>query len=147
LGLFLDQKPALCYNNNMKLSKHSEHRLRKSLNYWRVPGDFTEPMYNYLVFGFEPGGFFKGWYANDATSILHSHSGNTVEALKDLTKWMLNCMPRESWGSHEKVRAWLKMSDADRRKILEEWDLVFTEEQETWMILKNEPLERIISYY
>ncbi len=146
MGLFLDQKPALCYNNNMKLSKHSEHRLRKSLNHWRVPGDFADPMYNYLVFGFEPGGFFKGWYANDATSILHSHSGNTVESLKDLTKWMLNCMPPEAKGSHEKVRAWTKMSDADRRKILEEWDLVFTEEQETWMILKNEPMDTL-SYY
>jgi hypothetical protein len=117
------------------------------MNHWRVPGDFAVPMFNYLVYGFEPGGFFMGWYANDATSILHSHSSNTVEALKDLTKWMLNCMPPEAKGSYEKVRAWTKMGNDERRKILVEWDLIYSEEQETWMILKDEPLEKIISYY
>jgi hypothetical protein len=130
----------------MELSKYSEHRLRKSLTYWHVPKDFADPMYNYLVFGIEPGGFFKGWYANDATSILHSHSGNTVESLKDLTKWMLNCMPVEARGSYAKVADWMKMSDAKRRKFLEEWRLVFSEEQETWMILKDEPMDTL-SYY
>ena len=145
--VLLDQKPALCYNNNMKLSKHSEHRLRKSLNYWRVTKDFADPMYNYLVFGFEPGGFFSGWYANDATAIIRSHPGNSVEALKDLTKWMLNCMPRQAWGSHERVREWIKMDSIKRRAILEDADLIYSEEQETWMILKDEPLEKIISYY
>lgn len=130
----------------MKLSKHSEHRLRKSMAHWRVDREFAEPMFNYLVHGFEPGSFFMGWYANDAMSIIRSHPANTVEALKDLAKWMLNCMPPEAKGSYEKVRAWTKMSDADRRKILEEWDLVFSEEQETWMVLKNEPMDTL-SYY
>jgi len=130
----------------MKLSKYSEHRLRKSMNYWRVPKDYVEPMYNYLVFGFEPGSFFKGWYAGDAMAIIHSHAANTVESLKDLSKWMLNCMPPEARSSHEKVAAWTKMSAADRRKILEEWDLVYSEEEETWMILKEEPLGTL-SYY
>jgi len=130
----------------MKLSTYSEHRLRKSLTHWRVAKDFADPMYNYLVFGIEPGSFFKGWYANDATSIIRSHPSNTVESLKDLAKWMLNCMPPEAKGSHENVAAWLKMGFDKRRKILEEWDLVFSEERETWMILKGEPLEAL-SYY
>jgi hypothetical protein len=38
------------------------------------------------------------------------------------------------------------MDPAKRRKILEEWDLVFTEEQETWKILKDEPMDTL-SYY
>jgi hypothetical protein len=130
----------------MKLSTYSEHRLRKSMAHWRVAEDFARPMYNYLVYGFEPGGFFTGWYAGDAMAIIRSHPGNTVESLKDLAKWMLNCMPPEAKGSYEKVRAWIKMSDDERRKILEEWDLVFSEEKETWMILKGEPLEAL-SYY
>ncbi len=130
----------------MELSKYSEHRLRKSLTYWHVPKDFADPMYNYLVFGIEPGGFFKGWYAFDAMSIIHSHPGNPVQALKDLSKWMINCMPVEARGSYEKVSNWIKMSDDKRRKILEECDLVFPEERETWLILKGEPLEAL-SYY
>ena len=131
----------------MKLSKHSEHRLRKSMSYWRVDGEFAMPMFNYLVFGFTPGSFFEGWYAGDAMAIVRSHPANTVESLKNLSKWMLNCMPPEFKGSYEKVRAWTKMSGADRRKILEDWDLVFTEEQETWKILKDEPMDTLSSYY
>lgn len=121
----------------MELTKYSRNRLLGSLNHWRVCKDFADPMYNYLVHGFEPGGFFSGWYANDATAILHSHPANTVEALKDLTKWMVNAMPREAWGSREKVRAWLKMESAQRRKILHECDLVYTEEEEIMLTLRN----------
>lgn len=131
----------------MKLSKHSEHRLRKSFNHWRVDRDFADPMYNYLVFGLEPGSFFLGWYANDAMAILRSHSGNTVESLKDLSKWMLNCMPAEAMGSYEKVRMWMKLSDSERRKILVDSKLIYSEEEETWMILKDEPVEKIVAYY
>lgn len=108
-----------------------------SLNHWRVAKDFADPMYNYLVHGFAPGGFFTGWYANDATAIVHSHPVNTVEALKDLTKWMINCMPHGSWGSHEKVRNWLKMDPAQRRKILEDCDLIYTEKEEVELALRN----------
>jgi hypothetical protein len=96
-------------------------------------------MFNYLVYGFEPGGFFKGWYANDATAILRSHPGNTVEALKDLTKWMVNSMPHEAWGSHEKVGNWIRLVTSERRKILEEYNLVFTEQEEIMLVLKSEP--------
>lgn len=130
----------------MKLSTYSEHRLRKSMAHWRVAKDFADPMYNYLVFGIEPGSFFKGWYAGDAMAIIHSHPANAVQSLKDLSKWMLNCMPVSAKGSYEKVNAWMKMRDDDRRKFLVERDLVFSEEQETWMILKGEPLEAL-SYY
>lgn len=121
----------------MKLSKHSEHRLMYSLNDWHVVKDFAGPMYNYLVHGFEPGGFFTGWYANDAMSIIHSHPSNTVQALKDLTKWMINCMPTEAWGSHKRVRDWLKLDSASRRTLLENRNLVYSEQDEIMMILKD----------
>ena len=123
----------------MELTKYSQNRLMESLNHWRVCKDFADPMYNYLVHGFEPGGFFKGWYANDASSIVRSHPANTVESLKDLMKWMLNCMPRESWGSHEKVNAWLKLESEQRRKILEDYGLVYSEQDEIMLALRNAP--------
>ena len=121
----------------MELTKYSQNRLMGSLTHWHVCKDFAHPMYNYLVDGFEPGGFFSGWYANDATAILRSHSANTVESLKDLTRWMLNCMPKEAWGSHENVRKWLRMSGGERREILEKYDLIYTEKEEVELILRN----------
>ena len=121
----------------MELTKYSRYRLMDSLSQWRVPKDFAEPMYNYLVYGLEPGGFFKGWYANDATSIIRSHPGNTVEALKDLTKWMMNCAPDAAWGSHDKVNAWLKMDSKTRRRYLEEFELIYPEQEEIMLSLRN----------
>ena len=122
----------------MKLTEHSRNRLLESFVYWGVPKEFADPMYNYLVHGFEPGGFFKGWYAKDATAIIRSHPANTVEALKALTKWMMNCLPREAWGSHEQVDAWLKMEPAQRRRLLEQQDLVYSEADEIVLLLKGE---------
>lgn len=112
-----------------------------SLNHWHVPKDYAEPMYNYLVHGFEPGGFFKGWYANDASSIIRSHPANSVQALKDLMKWMLNCMPEESWGTHNRVDTWLRMLPEHRRQLLEERDLIYTEQEEIMMLLKGTPTQ------
>ena len=125
----------------MKLTKYSKNRLWESLSHWHVDREFAEPMFNYLVYGFEPGGFFKGWYANDATSIIRSHPANTVGALKDLMKWMVNCMPDPAWGSHDKVNNWLKMKAEDRRFVLEQYELVYTEAEEIEMVLKDEPTQ------
>lgn len=122
----------------MELTKYSRNRLLESMNYWHVPKEFADPMYNYLVYGIEPGGFFRGWYANDATSIIRSHPANTVTALKDLTKWMLNCLPGEAWGSHDRVDAWLKMDPVQRRQLLEQQDLIYSESEEIVLALKNE---------
>lgn len=126
----------------MKLTEHSQNRLWNSLEHWAVPKDFAEPMYNYLVCGFEPGGFFKGWYANDASSIIRSHPANSVEALKNLMKWMLNCMPEPAWGSHDNVDNWLKLKDEDRRFVLEHCQLIYTEQEEIMMLLKSEPTQK-----
>ena len=130
----------------MKLTKYSKNRLRNSLSHWHVDREFAEPMFNYLVYGFEPGGFFKGWYANDATSIIRSHPANTVGALKDLMKWMVNCMPDPAWGSHDNVNNWLKMKSEDRRFVLEQYELVYTEAEEIEMALKGLPVTDPVFY-
>lgn len=124
----------------MKLTEYSRNRLMESLSHWRVVRDFAEPMYNYLVFGIEPGSFFRGWYANDAMAIIRSHSSNTVDSLKDLSKWILNCMPPEAWGSYDSVSAWTKLSNEDRRQLLERHNLVFTEREEIELVLTNAPM-------
>ena len=130
----------------MELTKYSRNRLMESLRHWDVDKDFADPVYNYLVHGFEPGGFFTAWYANEATAILHSHPANTVEALKSLTKWMVNCMPRDAWGSRSIVKGWLKMPNADRRQHLEFYDLVYSEQDEIMMALRNEPTAEPVFY-
>ena len=122
----------------MKLTKYSRNRLLGSMEYWGVEREYVDPMYNYLVHGLEPGSFFLGWCANDASAIVHSHPGNSVESLKNLSKWMINCMPNTAWGSYHKVEKWLALSDRDRRTRLEAKQLIFTEQEEILQALKGE---------
>ncbi len=122
----------------MKLTDYSRHRLMGTFSKWEVAKDFADPMYNYLVNGFSPGGFFTAVLSNDFHgAIVRSHPSNTVQALKMLSGWIGDCMPKEAYGSYETVSNWLYMNSELRRKILEENDLIYTEDKELWMCLEG----------
>jgi hypothetical protein len=106
---------------------------------WDVPKDFADPMYNYLVYGWSPGSCFSSVLANDfAGAISRSHPGNTILAFKALVGWIDSTVPEEAHGSYEKVSGWGMINPLQRRIILEHNGLIYTEEQEVWMVLKNE---------
>ena len=122
----------------MKLANVSKDKLEKSLKHWEIDKDYADPMINYLVHGFSPGSFFTSVLANDfVDAIGRSHPGNSMPALKNLVGWIVNDMPREAWGSYDVVADWLSMQDVERREILEDAGLIFTERQETWETLKE----------
>ncbi len=123
----------------MELTKYSRNRLLDSLGHWNTRSrDMVEPVVNYLVYGFEPGGFFTSVFANDfAMAMQRSHPANSVEELKYLCGWILNACPEEAWGSYDRVRAWLRMDEKQRRQILEECGLIYTEKQEIILALGN----------
>jgi hypothetical protein len=103
-----------------------------------VPKDFSDPMANYLVYGYHPGSFFGYVLSNNfAKAILSSHPNNTIEALKHLVGWMRDTLPEETWGSYDKVAAWCDMPAAMRRPILEKCGLIYTEKEEIMLILKE----------
>jgi hypothetical protein len=47
-------------------------------------------------------------------------------------------MPNTAWGSYDRVQTWLKMSDQDRRVVLEQAELIYDTKTEMWLVLKNE---------
>ena len=123
----------------------SRNRMFRTFLSWNVPEDFAMPMYNYLVYGFSPGSFFTAVLENDfMTAIQHSHPGNTITALKALTGWIQDCMPCQAYGSSYSVKEWLKRDSAERRKMLEYYDLIYTVQEETFMLLKNKTPEELI---
>jgi hypothetical protein len=122
----------------MKLTVHSRNRLLETFRKWDVPKEFADPMYNYLVHGYSPGGFFTSVLANDFHSaIARSHPSNTINACKSLGGWIQDCMPREAHGSYDVVADWLTYDSGVRRSILEHTMLVYNSEQEVWMTLQN----------
>ena len=131
----------------MNLTKYSRNQLLKTFQTWGVPKDFADPMYNYLVYGYQPGSCFTSVLANDFYgAIRRSHPSNTVEAFKALAGWINDCVPSIAKGSYEVVEAWTNLSSSQRRAVLEGKGLIFTSEEESWMILKDGPLEEVHLY-
>ena len=126
----------------MNLSDYSKKKFKESLGLWRVADDYADPMFNYLIHGFSPGSFFTAVLANNFyDAVARSHPSNTMTALKALTGWMRDCMPREAYGSYQAVEEWLKLTDDERRLILETNNLIYTSKQETWLLVKGDPVE------
>ena len=121
------------------LSKYSVKKFNESIELWRVDKDFADPMFNYLVYGYGPGSFFTAVLANDFISAMaRSHPGNTITALKALTGWMCDCMPREAWGSYDNVKAWMARTETDRRQVLIMHNLILEPKRETFLAIKGE---------
>lgn len=125
----------------MKLSDYSKKKFKDSMGLWKVADDYADPMFNYLVHGFSPGSFFTAVLANNFyDAMARSHPSNTITALKGLTGWIRDCMPREAYGSYLQVEEWLKMTEEERRAILELNNLVYSSKQETWLAVKGDPV-------
>jgi hypothetical protein len=124
----------------MHLTAYSRNRVLETFQTWKVDKDFADPMYNYLVFGFNPGSCFTSVLANDFLgAVARSHPANTISAFKALGGWMRDTLPPGAYGSYEAVESWCQKSDEERRHVLEYRGLVLTPEQETWAVLNNEP--------
>jgi hypothetical protein len=125
----------------MNISAYSRARIMETFAKWEVPQDFADPMYNYMVFGFSPGGCFTAILANDWTrAISSSHPANTVQALKALTNWIIDVLPVDSYGNYEAVKFWLAITNSERRDYLERLRLIHTEKEETWLNIKGDPV-------
>jgi hypothetical protein len=124
----------------MELTEHSKNKFKKSMADWGVQSpDYFDPVYNYLVYGFNPGSFFTSFMANDATMMLaRSHPANSLKELIALSKWVLNhLVGTPAFGSYEKVELWCSLDSEKRREILETKGLIFTDAQEVMLILKG----------
>ena len=123
----------------MNITVYSRNRLYETFSNWEVTRDFADPMANYLVYGYSPGSFFTAVLANDFHGVVaHSHPVNTIEALKNLSGWMTDCMPREAYGSYDNVSNWCYLSPSARRLILEKNNLIYTEQEEVVLALRSE---------
>lgn len=131
----------------MKLSANSRNRLMETFKTWDVPKDFADPMYNYLVHGYNPGSCFTSVLANDfAGAIQRSHPANTIEAFKALTGWINDTVPAEAYGSYKEVSDWCYLTNDARREILEGLSLVYSVEDEAIMILSGTVIDEPVLY-
>lgn len=126
----------------MKLTAHSKNRLLETFAQYEVPQVYVDPIFNYLVHGFNPGSFWNAVLANDCMgAIARSHPANTITALKNAVSWIMNHLVNgTTHGSYAVVDTWLKKSEKERRDVLEASGLIYSEAQEIIMILKDVPI-------
>jgi len=131
----------------MKLNKYSRNRLMETFAKWDVPKDFADPFYNYLVYGYSPGGCFTSVLANDfAGAIGSSHPANTVEAFKALASWIHDYVPVQAHGSYQAVEDWTTMDQDKRRTVLENFGLIYSKEEEIIQVLAGETTYEPVLY-
>lgn len=134
----------------MELNRISKFKFYSIAKDWEVDKEYVDIIYNYLIHGFSPGSFFTSLLANDAFgAISRSHPANTMSALKSLVGWLNDIrLHGTAYGNYDLVNDWLKMDADARRLVLESRGLIFSEEEETWRMLKDGPVEiRDAPYY
>lgn len=113
--------------------------MMESATRWTVCREYFDPLYNYLVHGFEPGSFWTAVLANDFMSaVQHSHPSNDIPALKHAVGWIRDSFPANSYGNYQVIKDWLELAPIDRRLYLEEAHLIYTEQEEIMRGLKGE---------
>ena len=110
----------------------------EAARYWEVPKEYFDPLFNYLVHGLHPGGFWRAALANDfLRAMLHSHPANSIPQLKNTAGWIQDQFPELAHGSYERVDYWCQSAADLRRHHLEQARLIYTEEDEVMMALEG----------
>ena len=122
----------------MTLTKFSRNRMMESATRWTVAREYFDPLYNYLVHGFEPGSFWSAVLANDfMRAMQHSHPSNSIPHLKHVVGWMLDSWPEAAYGDRFTVQTWIAFSGHERRLYLEQHNLIYSEQEEVMMALQG----------
>ena len=123
----------------MDIGPYSRKQVYETFAEWRVPNEYSTSLYNYLDYGFSPGGFFTSVLANDwHLSIMRSHPSNTIESLKAATGWIHDHVPQLARGSYDAVDYWCKLDDKARQDILIERGVILPSKTEVIKALKGE---------
>ena len=126
----------------MTVSKLNRDRVMLTATRWTVAREYFDPLYNYLVHGFEPGSFWTSVLANDFMgAIQRSHPANDIPALKHTVGWIQDVFPQGSYGDYRSVRYWVNMQPQHRRQHLEHHRILLTEQEEIMALLRGQRSE------
>lgn len=86
--------------------------------YWEndIEPNIQQAIENYLLYGYDPGSFTTALLANDLYRAAGSAHPALLPALKGIVTWVMNVIPRESYGNQQAVKDWMNDTD-DRRTI------------------------------
>lgn len=98
----------------------------------QIPDHTRETLVNYLMKGWEPGGFVMAMLAMDMERAVYVADFVNGPNIQKIARWIIEYCPRESWGDYETVNYWLEDRDKRRTKFATR-----AEQEEMWNLLKD----------
>ena len=80
--------------------------------------DCQEAIFNYLVYGWEPGGFLTAVMANDLYRAATVADVENIKRLAHVARFVVYALPHGCYGNYDQVKTWLRLTDQAREEIL-----------------------------
>jgi hypothetical protein len=78
---------------------------------YKMTEQSQESLYNYFVYGLEPGGFMTAVLSNDLYGASARADFENTKIMAQYAQWLVNRAPYGSYGSAEMVRGWLGQNE------------------------------------
>ena len=86
-----------------------------------VPTHTLESLSNYIIHGWEPGGFLESMLAMDMQRALSTADVGNRQRMWYIGNYIRTFVPADAWGSYAAIEAWCKNRD-DRRTKWNVWN-------------------------
>ena len=97
-----------------------------------IPEHTRETLVNYLIKGWEPGGFVTAMLAMDMERAVYAADFVNGKNIQQIARWIIEYCPRSSWGDYETVNYWIEDRDKRRTRFVER-----VEKEAVWNLLKE----------
>jgi len=87
---------------------YKEEQMKYDMNYSLIPEHMREGIKRYLENGIRLGSFLNAVLENNLVQSIALADEINITKIVDWAKFLYNEMPMGSWGSKEKVNAWIK---------------------------------------
>jgi hypothetical protein len=91
-----------------------------------VHEDCRDAIFNYLVHGYEPGGFLTAVITNDLRRAACVADFENIERLGHVARFVAHALPEICTGSWNAMSYWMQLSEREREEILIEVRLLPT---------------------
>lgn len=99
-----------------------------------------EALENYLMHGYEPGGFLTSVLANDLQLAVGRADSFNRKNLPEIVDAVVFNVPDLAWGSYERVKDWCKDKDGRRTAYAKR-----KEKEYTWRVLNGQVSAKVFS--
>ena len=87
--------------------------------YQRLPNYFFGSMQRYLIHGVPTGSFLHAVMSNDLKHAVECADDDNRERLWVYVLWMVNYLPSITWGSGERIKNWVELTNDQRIAVIE----------------------------